>query len=74
MSFDFTSQSGVSHYVVLQGIEKFSDIKIHDIHFRTDPHFETYNSSGYVYNQDTKTLYLKLKHKKEVETVELDFE
>jgi len=74
MVFDFTSQKGVSHYVILQGIEKFSDIKIHDIHFRTDPHFETYNSSGYVYNQDTKTLYLKLKHKKEVETVELYFE
>ena len=73
MSFDFTFQKGSTHYTILQGIEKFSDIKIHDIHFRTDPHFETYNSSGYVYNEETKTLYLKLKHKNDVETVELDF-
>lgn len=74
MMFDFTFQKGQTHYVILQGIEKFNDIKIHNIHFRTDPHFETYNSSGYVYNQDTKTLYLKLKHRNEVETVELNFE
>jgi hypothetical protein len=73
MSFDFTFQKGSTHYAILQGIEKFSDIRIHDIHFRTDPHFETYNSSGYVYNEETKTLYLKLKHKNDVETVELDF-
>ena len=72
--FDFVFQAGQTHYVILQGVEKFSDIKIHDIHFRTDPHFETYNSSGYVYNQDTKTLYLKLKHRQEVESVELDFQ
>ncbi len=72
--FDFTFQEGQTHYVILQGVEKFNDIKIHDIHFRTDPHFETYNSSGYVYNPDTKTLFLKLKHRKEVERVELDFE
>ena len=74
MTFDFTFVKGETHYVILQGIERFNDIKIHDIHFRTDPHFETYNSSGYVYNQDTKTLYLKLKHRNEVETVELYFE
>lgn len=74
LSFDFNFQKDASHYVVLQGVEKFTDIKIHDISFRTDPHFETYNSSGYVYNQDTKTLYLKLKHRKEVETVKLEFE
>ncbi|MGP1437553.1 MAG: hypothetical protein ACTTKH_00605 [Treponema sp.] len=72
--FEVNFQKGASHYVMLQGIEKFNDIKIHDIHFRTDPHFETYDSSGYVYNQNTKTLYLKLKHREEIETVELNFE
>ncbi|MGP1520438.1 MAG: hypothetical protein ACTTIZ_02860 [Treponema sp.] len=74
MVFDFTLQKGNTHYAILQGIEKFNDIKIHDIHFRTDPHFETYDSSGYVYNQETKTLYLKLKHRQDIETVELHFE
>jgi hypothetical protein len=39
--------------------------------FRTDPRFETYNSSGYVYNARTKTLFLKYRHKSETEIVKL---
>ena len=39
--------------------------------FRTDPRFETYNSSGYIFKKSTDTLLLKSRHKKRFETVKL---
>ena len=41
--------------------------------FHPDPSFESYNSSGYRYNEDTGTLYLKMRHKAEYEDVTLYF-
>lgn len=60
-----------THYMILSGIEQFSSIEIYGLQYRTDPRFETYNSSGYVYNAQTKTLFLKFRHKSPVETVRL---
>ncbi|MCR4790307.1 MAG: hypothetical protein K5839_04435 [Treponemataceae bacterium] len=62
---------GASHYMILNNIEPFKSIEIYGMKFRTDPRFETYNSSGYVYNASTKTLFLKYRHKSEVEVVRL---
>ncbi len=64
---------GDSHYIILKGIKPFSDIKIYGIPFHTDQRFETYNSSGYVYNENTHTLYLKSRHKSEQEVIHLTF-
>lgn len=60
-----------SHYLILNGIEAFKSIYIYDIPFRSDYRFETYNSSGYVYQSDFKSLLLKSRHKSEVEDVRL---
>ncbi len=60
---------GMTHYLVVRGIEPFHRILIYGMDFRTDPRFETYNSSGYRYNEETKTLYLKMRHKTEYEDV-----
>lgn len=60
---------GETHYMVLRGIKPFSRILIYGLDFRTDPRFESYNSSGYVYNEQTGTLYLKMRHKNEYEDV-----
>ena len=62
-----------THYVILKGIPTFKTIYIYDIPFRTDPRFETYNSSGYVYKYATDTLLLKSRHKSATETVRLVF-
>jgi hypothetical protein len=64
---------GETHYMVLRGIKPFSRIQIYGLDFHSDDRFETYNSSGYVYNADTKTLYLKMRHKSEYEDVVLWF-
>ena len=62
---------GATHYMILNNIEPFKSIEIYGMKFRTDPRFETYNSSGYVYNARTKTLFLKYRHKSETEIVKL---
>lgn len=62
---------GATHYMILNNIEPFKSIEIYGMKFRTDPRFETYNSSGYVYNARTKTLFLKYRHKSETEIVRL---
>jgi hypothetical protein len=60
-----------SHYMILKNVEQFSAIEIYDMRFRTDPRFESYNSSGYVYDESTKTLLMKFRHKTEIEKVRL---
>lgn len=61
-----------SHYILMKGVPTFhANIEIQGLRFRTDPRFESYNSSGYVYNEITKTFYLKSRHKSQVELVRL---
>lgn len=71
--FNFTIDfpEGDTHYVILKGIPVFNLIYIYDMSFRTDPRFETYNSSGYVYKRTSETLLLKSRHKSRMEKVRL---
>ena len=62
-----------THYVILKGIPAFEQIFIYDMAFRTDPRFETYNSSGYVYKSDSQTLLLKSRHKSENENIRMSY-
>ncbi|MDE6246078.1 MAG: hypothetical protein K2M50_10550 [Treponemataceae bacterium] len=69
ISIDFPASQ--THYVILNGIGQFKTIYIYDMAFRTDPRFETYNSSGYVYQAATETLLLKSRHRSKVERIRL---
>lgn len=64
---------GETHYMVFRGIKPFYRIQIYGMDFRTDPRFESYNSSGYRYNEETETLYMKMLHKAEYEDVTIWF-
>ncbi|UTC62054.1 hypothetical protein E4O05_11115 [Treponema sp. OMZ 787] len=70
-SFRISSKTGNTHYLIIRGIRPFYRIQIHGLDFRTDPRFEIYNSSGYVYDERTRTLLLKMKHKKDDEDIVL---
>ena len=61
-----------THYVIVKGIPAFKTIYIYNMAFRTDPRFETYNSSGYVYKQNSQTLLLKSRHKSNIETIRFE--
>lgn len=73
VSFNFEFPLEHTHYVILRGIEPFRSIYIYDMAFRTDQRFESYNSSGYVYDSESKALLLKSRHKSETEAVRLQF-
>lgn len=69
VQFSVRFPQGLTHYMVLRGIKPFYRIQIYGLDFRTDPRFESYNSSGYRYNEETETLYLKMRHKSEIEHI-----
>lgn len=69
LSMDFPQT--LSHHTIFGGLKPFSTIYIYDISFRSDPRFETYNSSGYVYKMDTSLLLLKSRHRQKTERVRL---
>ena len=73
-NFTIDFPEGDTHYVILKGIPVFNLIYIYDMSFRTDPRFETYNSSGYVYKKPSETLLLKSRHKTEFEKVRLVYQ
>ena len=73
-NFTIDFPEGDTHYVILKGIPVFNLIYIYDMSFRTDPRFETYNSSGYVYKRPSETLLLKSRHKTEYEKVRLVYQ
>ena len=63
---------GFTHYLILKGVPTFhARIEIQSQMFRSDPRFETYNSSGYVYEANTQSLYLKSRHKSRRELIRL---
>lgn len=62
-----------SHYVIFNQIPKFSEIEIYGLSFHSDARFESYNSSGFIYRENSRTLFLKSRHKSENEVVRLTF-
>ena len=60
-----------SHYSFVNGVKSFKSIEIYGMQYRTDPRFESYNSSGYSYSADTKTLLLKTRHKEQEEFIKV---
>jgi hypothetical protein len=63
--------AGESHYVFLQGIEPFYRLQFYGMDWRTDPNFERYDSSGWVYYSRDRLLVLKVKHRADVEHIRL---
>ncbi len=61
-----------THYVIFKGVPAFKTIYIYNMAFRTDPRFERYNSSGYVYYPEIRTLLIKSRHKQRFETIRLE--
>lgn len=73
-TFTIENEKSASEYFVVRNVYNLKNIIIHGLDYRSDPRFETYNSSGYVYNANTETLYLKLRHKTDVEKIILQME
>jgi hypothetical protein len=62
---------GETHYMMIRGIRPFAKIQLYNIDYRTDPQFERYDSSGWVYSARDQILILKMKHRAAVEHVKI---
>ena len=49
------------HYLMIQGLDPLSEVRIHDRTWKTDPTYFMY-TDGWVYEQESRSLYLKLTH------------
>jgi hypothetical protein len=57
---------GAAESVVVVGLPPFDSILLHGIRWRTDPQFQSY-SDGWYYSASTRTLFVKIKHREELE-------
>ena len=67
-----TFPEGFSHYFILQEAPQFQRIQFYGITWASDPSFEFY-STGWLYDGDGKTLFVKLLQRSGTETISLFF-
>jgi hypothetical protein len=65
--------AGETHYMLIRGVRPFRKIQLYGMDFRTDPQFERYDSSGWVYQPVEQTLLLKMKHRAAAEHIRIFF-
>ncbi|MDR2176774.1 MAG: hypothetical protein LBP20_01885 [Treponema sp.] len=63
--------AGESHYILIRGISPFYRLQFYETDWRSDPNFERYDSSGWVYHSQERILALKVKHRTAVEHVKI---
>jgi hypothetical protein len=62
---------GESHYMLVRNVNPFYRLQFYGMDWRTDPNFERYDSSGWVYHAPSRALILKVKHRAAVEHIRL---
>jgi hypothetical protein len=60
-----------THYMLIRGIRPFAQIQLYNIPYRTDPRFESYDSSGWAYSPSEQTLMVKMKHQLPTEHIQI---
>jgi len=62
-----------THYMIIRGMRPFVRIQLYGMDFRSDPQFERYDSSGWVYYSQDQVLVIKMKHRTVEERVRIIF-
>jgi hypothetical protein len=70
--FVFSFPVGDTHYLLIQGIRPFTSMVMHGIPWKSDPEYFRY-TDGWVYEESTQTLYVKLTHRLESEELVLNY-
>jgi hypothetical protein len=71
--FTFRFPTGTAEHIVIAGVPAFDHITMHGIRWRTDPQFQSY-TDGWAYSASTKTLYVKIKHREDLEELIVHFQ
>jgi hypothetical protein len=70
--FEFTYPRGAVHHLVIKGVEPFKSLQMNGINWNSDKRFQYY-SSGWLYEREEKTLYVKLTQKRTREKIVLNY-
>ncbi len=70
--FEFTFPRDGVHLLVIKGVEPFKNLQMNGINWNSDKRFQYY-SSGWVYEREEKTLYVKLTQKRMREKIVLNY-
>jgi hypothetical protein len=65
--------AGNAEHIVISGVPAFDHITMHGIRWRTDPQFQSY-TDGWYYLVSTKTLFVKIKHREDLEELVVHFQ
>jgi hypothetical protein len=68
---EVTFPAGETHYMMIRGVRPFTTLQLYGINYPSDPQFERYDSSGWVYSSQEQTLLLKMKHRSAVERIRI---
>ena len=71
--FSVRFPTGSAEHIIVSGVPAFDHLTLHGIRWRTDPQFQSY-TDGWFYSASTKTLYLKIKHREDLEEVIIHFQ
>jgi hypothetical protein len=63
--------AGETHYMMIRGLRPFAVLQLYGIDYPSDPQFERYDSSGWVYSPQEQTLLLKMKHRSSTERIRI---
>jgi hypothetical protein len=63
--------AGETHYMMIRGLRPFALLQLYGIDYPSDPQFERYDSSGWVYSPQEQTLLLKMKHRSSAERIRI---
>lgn len=64
---------GNTHYLLIQGVEPFSRLQLFGVNWKGDPIFQFYYS-GWHYDSRSRSLYIKIQHRREREEIVLFYE
>lgn len=68
----FSYPTGVPHYLVFRGLRPFTQIRLHNIPWHSDPAYARY-SDGWDYDGQNRTLFMKMTGKQDQEEVDIRF-
>ena len=60
------------YHICISGVRPFTSLNLYGIPWKSDPQFQYY-SSGWAYNPDSAMLFIKIKQKRPVETIVIDY-
>jgi len=71
ITFTFTFQVGMSHFVIIRGVRPFLRLQMYNLDWRPDSQPERYDSSGFFYYQQDQVLVMKIRHRSVNENVRI---